>query len=116
MGIALPLIVALFSPLQSLADRWMPVRGRSRSPDTPEPRHAGIRPGCASHQKPSARADTAAGNRPLRVIRTVDAQQPRRLPAKVVISGRMADVCAELERLAALEATETALHRRTHMN
>jgi len=33
--------------------------------------------------------------RPLRVVRAVD---------RVVISGRMADVCAELDRLAAIEA------------
>jgi hypothetical protein len=45
--------------------------------------------------------------RPLRVVRTVDAQQPDRRAGRVVISGRMADVCAELDRLAALEAADT---------
>jgi hypothetical protein len=34
--------------------------------------------------------------RPLRVVRAA--------PGRLVISGRMADVCAELDRLAALEA------------
>jgi len=37
----------------------------------------------------------AAAQRPLRVVRSA--------PGRMVISGRMADVCAELERLAALE-------------
>lgn len=36
-----------------------------------------------------------AAPRPLRVVRSA--------PGRLVISGRMADVCAELERLAALE-------------
>jgi len=37
----------------------------------------------------------AKTQRPLRVVRSA--------PGRLVISGRMADVCAELERLAALE-------------
>jgi hypothetical protein len=46
--------------------------------------------------------------RPLRVIRVVDGRQgDKRSTNRMVISGRMADVCAELDRLAALEAMET---------
>ena len=46
--------------------------------------------------------------RPLRVIRVVDGHQGEgRSTNRMVISGRMADVCAELDRLAALEAMET---------
>jgi len=45
--------------------------------------------------------------RPLRVVRMVDAQQPGRATGRMVISGRMADVCAELDRLVALEAAQT---------
>jgi hypothetical protein len=41
----------------------------------------------------------------------VDAQQPDRHPSRVVISGRMADVCAELDRLVALEAADASAHR-----
>lgn len=44
---------------------------------------------------------------PLRVLRVVDKDQPRSCTGRMVISGRMADVCAELDRLAAREA---ALH------
>jgi hypothetical protein len=43
-------------------------------------------------------------NRPLRVRHIVDAGQQRYDAGRMVISGRMADVCAELERLAAGEA------------
>jgi hypothetical protein len=46
--------------------------------------------------------------RPLRVIRVVDGRQgDKRSTNRMVISGRMADVCAELDRLAALETAET---------
>lgn len=38
--------------------------------------------------------------RPLRVIRRVDAHTPANASGRMVISGRIADVCAELERLA----------------
>lgn len=38
---------------------------------------------------------------PLRVIRMIDADQPLANAGRMVISGRMSDVCAELDRLAA---------------
>ena len=42
--------------------------------------------------------------RPLRVVRIMEAGQPHSQVGRMVISGRMADVCAELDRLAACEA------------
>lgn len=42
--------------------------------------------------------------KPLRVLRVVEPSAPRTGAGRMVISGRMADVCAELDRLAALEA------------
>jgi hypothetical protein len=42
---------------------------------------------------------------PLRVLRVVEKGQPRSCAGRLVISGRMADVCAELDRLVAREAT-----------
>ena len=47
----------------------------------------------------------AAGraSRPLRVVRVMEAGQAAAHGGRMVISGRMADVCAELDRLAALE-------------
>jgi phospholipase C len=47
---------------------------------------------------------TSARHLPLRVARVVDAQQTRQTAGRMVISGRMADVCAELDRLAELES------------
>jgi hypothetical protein len=42
--------------------------------------------------------------RPLRVVRVLEPSAPRQVAGRMVISGRLADVCAELDRLAALEA------------
>ena len=42
--------------------------------------------------------------KPLRVVRIVESGQHRASVGRIVISGRMADVCAELDRLAACEA------------
>lgn len=50
-------------------------------------------------QRPALRAA-----KPLRVVRVVEASAPRAVAGRMVISGRMADVCAELDRLAAQEA------------
>ena len=41
---------------------------------------------------------------PLRVVRVVEQGQSASSSGRLVISGRMADVCAELDRLAAREA------------
>jgi len=46
----------------------------------------------------------AAQRRPLRVVRIMEAGQTPAQVGRMVISGRMADVCAELDRLAACEA------------
>ena len=104
MGIALLSFVDLFMPLQSLASRWIPSRRR----DTSGLRYVGIRPSssCAARVNAPA-ASRSSAPRPLRVVRTIDAKQSDRGTGRVVISGRMADVCAELDRLAALEAAST---------
>lgn len=44
---------------------------------------------------------------PVRVLRVAEAGSRRVAGARMVISGRLADVCAELDRLAALEAAAT---------
>ncbi|MDM0073024.1 hypothetical protein QTH90_01435 [Variovorax sp. J2P1-59] len=113
MGIALLSIVDLFTPLQSLASRWIPARS-SRRVSSSGLRYVGVRPSCAARQATTTQA-TAPTARPLRVVRMVDAQQPGCHQSRVVISGRMADVCAELDRLVALEAAGTAPRSsRTH--
>jgi hypothetical protein len=45
------------------------------------------------------------GLRAVRVVRVQESGQSRTSVGRMVISGRMADVCAELDRLAAQEAT-----------
>jgi hypothetical protein len=42
--------------------------------------------------------------KPLRVVRVMDPAGARSTAGRMVISGRLSDVCAELDRLAALEA------------
>jgi hypothetical protein len=49
-------------------------------------------------------ASRARPPRHLRVVRILEGSQAAANAGRMVISGRMADVCAELERLAALEA------------
>lgn len=118
MGIALLTFVDIWMPLQSLADRWLPRARRRQSTPVSEAgglRYVGIRPGCTTRpQGPQAPASNAARPaRPLRVVRLVDRESSGHRNHRVVISGRMADVCAELDRLAALEAMEppaTRLH------
>jgi hypothetical protein len=60
----------------------------------------------ASHTAVTGR-QLAAKVMPLRVLRVVDTDMPRSSTGRLVISGRMADVCAELDRLVEREA---ALH------
>lgn len=52
----------------------------------------------------------AAKVMPLRVLRVVEAGTPRSSTGRMVISGRMADVCAELDRLVEREAALQTLH------
>ena len=110
MGIALLALVDLLSPLQSLANRWMP--SRTSSPDgTAALRRATARPVRGPRAGAVVEADRApphvvAAPRPLRIVRTVDAQRRGGATGRLVLSGRLVDVCAELDRLAALEAAE----------
>jgi len=54
----------------------------------------------------SAGGEKSGQHKPLRVVRVLEAGQAQSSVGRMVISGRMADVCAELDRLA---ARETAL-------
>jgi hypothetical protein len=89
----------LFARLQDLASlfllrpapaAYVPVREPVRRPAWHGPvRQPPVRP-----QRPQV----------LRVVRVVEPSAPRAIAGRMVISGRLADVCAELDRLAALEA------------
>ena len=96
MGIALLSFAGFFMPLHSLATRWMPTRKRGSRASL---RYVAVRPACTA--RTPLRPDHT--DRPLRVVRMLDAQPSRSSSGRMVISGRMADVCAELDRLAALE-------------
>lgn len=120
MGIALLNFVDLLAPLQSFACRWMPKKDAGPTDCSAGLRYVAVRPACAARNASgnaeigthaSAATMTAAvtgkpAARPLRVVRTVDAHQTGRRTGRVILSGRLVDVCAELDRLAALEAAE----------
>ena len=107
MGMTLFAVGALVAPLLGGLGRAWLGRNASRAGRHQELSGAAVRV-CAAHvaaPSPVSRAPS----RPLRVVRVAE---PLRGPAsagRMVISGRMADVCAELDRLAALE---TAMLRR----
>jgi hypothetical protein len=92
LGITLLTFGGLLAPLHSLA-AWF--AGASR-----RPHHISQTRAAAVHT-PAART---CARRPLRVVRVLEACQAPSGAGRMVISGRMADVCAELDRLAALEA------------
>jgi hypothetical protein len=107
MGITLLTFSGLLAPLQHLAN-WL-ASGPARQPQ----RHGRMTPVAVpvcgtgnrgrSTWRPAAR--TALPSRgPVRVVRVVDRCQAPASAGRMVISGRMADVCAELDRLAAIEA------------
>ena len=101
MGIAVLTFAEIFSPLQALAHRWIAPRRRKPYADL---RYVAIRPACTARGGANQKQQEAASEtKPLRVIRVVDGRSACN-SSRVVISGRMADVCAELDRLAALEA------------
>jgi hypothetical protein len=94
MGIAMFTFGSLLAPLQGLLGLFV---GPAPAPAI-KPVAAHAHPMRAAGQKhPQRRA-----HRPLRVLRVADGSPAG--AGRMVISGRMADVCAELDRLAALES------------
>lgn len=110
------------TPLQ-LIDCWLPVNP-ARQPASPKTMHQAlqnfVRAGwlnqaptssrpikSAANTQPGAARQSATVHNSLESHRRTIAPQPPKAPsrtdARLVISGRMGDVCAELERLAALE-------------
>ena len=105
MGIALFAVGALVAPLHQLwGELGRALLGRKQPPRTRLHPVAGAAPRvCAARVTPLAGGHGRVP-RPLRVVRVAE---PFHVPAnagRMVISGRMADVCAELDRLAALES------------
>lgn len=107
MGIALLAIADLFTPFHALASRWMPARDTSRRASAGL-RYVTVRPACSARNGAATLPAPARQHGVVRVVRIVERGQPAESDGRVVISGRMADVCAELDRLAALEAAAAA--------
>jgi hypothetical protein len=59
----------------------------------------------AAAWRPEANRCQPQKAKPLRVLRYVEGGLPRASVGRMVMSGSMADVCAELDRLAAQEIT-----------
>jgi len=95
MGIALFTLSCLLTPLRARLAR------KSRLPDGPTPNTALPRQHSASAVTQPGAARRAV---PLRVVRVAEAGYRPGCAGRMVISGRMADVCAELDRLAARES------------
>jgi hypothetical protein len=70
------------------------------------PRHAPAP--CVAVHASAQRMAALRPAKPLRVVRVLEPSAPRAVAGRMVISGRLADVCAELERLAAQEAVSAA--------
>lgn len=99
MGIAMFTLTGLLAPLHGLAN-WFG-RTASAEPQRSQVRRAQPRP--AAVHVSTARVERP--RHPLRVLRVVEGSRQPASAGRMRISGRMADVCAELERLAALETT-----------
>ncbi len=101
MGMTLFAVGALVAPLLGgIGRNWL---GRNAAHRARPLAAAGI---AVRTGAPRAAASDNANRGPVRPLRVVRAAEPLRAPAsagRMVISGRMADVCAELDRLAALE-------------
>jgi hypothetical protein len=104
MGITMFGFANLFAPLQALMAWFAPspcgcagpvIRtsiGGARPSRSPRAERAQAHAAAPAHRAPA-----------LRVVRVVERTQPA-AAGRMFMSGRMADVCAELDRLAALEA------------
>jgi len=104
MAFALPLFAHLFD--RALDLRGSGMRARPRTDCAPRPVVAPVAAPAGTPQRrwsgPTRLTPTPA-QRPLRVVRVVDGRSSGTGAGRMVISGRLADVCAELDRLAELE-------------
>jgi hypothetical protein len=110
-----PVFAILLAPVHALAAWFVPAQDRSGRFSAPAraQRASGqlalpFSSGAAPAPRDSAQANKAApkGGTPsrLRIVREFDANVSPACAGRMVISGRMADVCAELDRMAQREA------------
>ncbi len=84
--------------LFALSKMFAPLRGALRWVDAP----AVAKPTLVCAELPVRETAHTPKHRPLRIVRILEANQAPTQVGRMTISGRMADVCAELDRLAAL--------------
>lgn len=103
------------APVHALAAWLMPARSRPpvtrRAPGSGSPSLAGALPGLPAikttcHRPAPAPCKAMTVSR-LKIVREFDAAMSPSSAGRMMISGRMADVCAELDRLAQQESAET---------
>jgi hypothetical protein len=97
MGIALLTFHHLFAPLQAVVSTLFGPRTCAHAP-------IARRAATVTCVRPTSRVAPMVAARPLRVVRVLDPSAARNTAGRMVISGRLEDVCAELDRLAALES------------
>ena len=99
MGIALLALTGLFKNLSSSTSQTvLPKKHLARIHPLWAARHSLCTPPVPVNAKPTTRAPS------LRVLRIQETGQTGPSAGRMFISGRMADVCAELDRLVAIEA------------
>ncbi|MFI5445717.1 hypothetical protein [Polaromonas sp. UC242_47] len=117
---------ALFAPLQALAAFWVPTPPAAASspvfapvptlrrcasghtPSAIKNIANGAHPSSATGQKPCQTVAKTTSPRRLKIVRALEAGIHPACAGRMVISGRMADVCAELDRMAQREAAAQA--------
>jgi hypothetical protein len=111
MGIALLAFSGLFQGLANVTRPAPKVVKTPRANAYLKPLWATHRPACTPQALKTAplphRTQVASARPALRVVRVTDPDSHVKGAGRMVISGRMADVCAELDRLAALEAAQS---------
>jgi hypothetical protein len=109
-----PVFSVLLAPMQALAAWFVPAQAESdpfaapaRTRRTPHQLAVPFKPGSIPSRRRAAAAHAAAAKTSapsrLKVVREFDAAVGPACAGRMVISGRMADVCAELERMAQRE-------------
>ncbi len=105
-----PEFIGVITPLKALW-RWLlatPVQAPCANRATCKPAGQNFRQADTLRNHVLSANPCTAGHaierRPLRMVRVMEAGQTSAQVGRMVISGRMADVCAELDRLAACEA------------
>lgn len=106
MGITLFTVEGLLAPLRSLM-KWL-ARAWNRQRSTPaSPAAAAGRAGskCGCIGAATSGSVRVSPRLPVRIVRVVEPSHAPASAGRMFISGRMADVCAELDRLATADAT-----------